>query len=95
MVSKACARCNVEAVRAWAIGEQSSCNDAKQWALEYFGQRKHGIVNDDGTTNSAAHKYLDQQSVLLTWNGHWGEFSPDPLCNAEGHAVLPFSTGVF
>ena len=73
-----CARGKVEAVRAWAIGEQSSCNDVKQWGLEYFGQRKHDIVNDDGTTNSVAQKYLDQQSVLLTWNGPWGEFSQDP-----------------
>ena len=56
--------------------------------------------------HSVAQNYLDQQSVLLTWNGPWGELSQDPLllevwpffsgvvCNAEGHAVLPFSTGV-
>ena len=68
-----CARGKVEAVRAWAIGEQSSRSDGKIWALEYFGQRKHDTHNDDGgTTNSVAQQYLDQQSVLLTWNGPWG-----------------------
>ena len=89
MVSKACARGKVEAVRAWATGEQSSCSDVKQWALEYFGQRKHDTVNDDGTTNSVAQKYLDQQSVLLTWNGPWGEFGQDPFLLE----VWPFFSG--
>ena len=63
MASKACARGKVEVVRAWALGEQSSCNDVKQWALENFGQRRHDTVNDDGTTNSVAQRYLDQPSV--------------------------------
>ena len=66
-----CVRGKVEGVRAWATGEQSSCSEVKQWALEYFGQRQHDIVNDDGTTNSVAQEYLDQQSDLLTWNGPW------------------------
>jgi len=61
-----CARGKVEAVRAWALGEQSSCSGVKQRALEYFGQRRHDTVNDDGTTNSVAQKYLDQQSVVLS-----------------------------
>ena len=59
-----CARGKVEALRAWAIGEQSSCSDVKQWALEYFGQRTHDIGNDDGTTNSVPRKYHDQESVF-------------------------------
>ena len=86
-----CARGKVEAVRAWALGEQSSCSDVKQWALEFFGQRRHDTVNDDGTTNSVAQKYLDQQSVLLTWNGPWGEFSQDPLLLE----AWPFFPGAF
>ena len=32
---------------------------------------------------SVARKYLDQQSVLLTWNGPWGEFSKDPLLHEQ------------
>ena len=66
------ARGQVEGVRARAIGEQSSCSDVKQVALEYFGQRRHGTVNHDGTTNSVAQQYLDQQSVLLSGSGPLG-----------------------
>ena len=73
-----CARGKLEAAQAWASGEQSSHTDVKKWALDYFGQRNH-TVSDDGTTKSVAQKHLDQQSVLLTWNGPWGEFSQDPL----------------
>ena len=32
-----CARGKVEVVHSLAIGEQSSCNDVKQWALDYVG----------------------------------------------------------
>ena len=88
-----CGRGKVEAVRAWAIGEQSSCSDVKQLALEYFGQRKLDIVNDDGTTNSVAQKHLDQQSVLLTWNGPWGEFFPGSVI-AWGVAVFSGSSAM-
>jgi hypothetical protein len=40
-----------------------------------------------------AQKYLDQQSVLLTWNGPWGEFSQDPLLH-EAWQLFFFSGAV-
>ncbi len=74
-----CACAKVETVRAWASAEQLSCSDVKKWALGYFGQRTSTTENDGGTTNIVTQKYIDQQSVLLTWNGPWGELSENPF----------------
>ena len=71
----------------------------KEMGVSVFGAKKSDTVNDDGTANSVAQKHIDQQSVLLTWNGPWGELSQDPLLlelwpflrgpyNADGHAVF-------
>ena len=75
MVAKACARAvrqKLFALGLWASSRPEMILSNGRWSM--FGQRKHDIVNDGGTTNSVAQKHLDQQSVLLTWNGPWGAF---------------------
>ncbi|MFM7985388.1 MAG: hypothetical protein ACKPKO_39350, partial [Candidatus Fonsibacter sp.] len=68
------ARAKLDAVVSWASAEKSSCSDMNAGPLYYFGQRRRGTYNYDGNAIIANTKYIDQQSVLLAWNGPWANF---------------------
>jgi len=78
-----------EAVVAWAAAEASPCDDVKQWALQYFGYKAGEAQKAQQEIQERKTPFLDQQSVLLTWNGVWGDFDQDPLLLLQWRASLP------
>ena len=53
-------------VKDWAEKDDLAPAEIKTWAMETFERKKNDVAG--------VAKWLDQTSVLLTWNGDWGCF---------------------